>query len=406
MLERVRFQSTDQLLDALRERQEQAGIARPKPAAASTEGDDSAVFLTAAAGLVEPTTAMASTVGDDAPQPAHLRVNMERLAAQVAERVKPKQCVFSCDATEQPQDTIYPRAIRGTLTYPLPDEATIRAREEALRNRSAATIQSLFRRLHAEQQTSDRRSRRAAAHRIADSLQRLFRGARCRKLVDRKLRLRRAEALRERLLQEKQLLAVASLTTFFRAFVATAREARLAKAQRRHAGVLDEEEWPDSATLERCALTVQCFWRQRAARQDRRLLLRERHSDAAHTIQVRVREQLANRALKRAEARARDAVETRDADAAVAIQSICRRRQARARVSEIAVASHADEHRSRLDEESLEAATSAARLAAEEAAAALARFSLEPDGADPAPAVGRAPAQPKAGGPRTSEWRP
>ena len=85
MLERIRFQSTDQLLDALRERQEQAGIARPKPAAASTEGDDSAVFLTAAAGLVEPTTAMASTVGDDAPQPAHLRVNMERLAAQVAE---------------------------------------------------------------------------------------------------------------------------------------------------------------------------------------------------------------------------------------------------------------------------------------------------------------------------------
>ena len=403
MLERVRFQSTDQLLDALRERQEQAGIARPKPAAASTEGDDSAVFLTAAAGLVEPTTAMAAT-GDDAPQPAHLRVNMERLAAQVAERVKPKQCVFSCDATEQPQDTIYPRAIRGTLTYPLPDEATIRAREEALRNRSAATIQSLFRRLHAEQQTSDRRSRRAAAHRIADSLQRLFRGARCRKLVDRKLRLRRAEALRERLLQEKQLLAVASLTTFFRAFVATAREARLAKAQRRHAGVLDEEEWPDSATLERCALTVQCFWRQRAARQDRRLLLRERHSDAANTIQVRVREQLANRALKRAEARARDAVETRDADAAVAIQSICRRRQARARVSEIAVASHADEHRSRLDEESLEAATSAARLAAEEAAAALAS-SLEPDAPDP-PAVGRAPAQPKAGGARTSEWRP
>ena len=166
--------------------------------------------------------------------------------------------------------------------------------------------------------------------------------------------------------------------------------------------MLDEEEGPP-ATLERCALTVQCFWGQRAARQDRRLL-RERHSDAAHTIQVRVREQLANRALKRAEARARDAAETRDADAAVAIQSICRRRQARARVSEIAVASHADEHRSRLDEESLEAATSAARLAAEEAAAALAS-SLEPDAPDP-PAVGRAPAQPKAGAPRTSEWRP
>ena len=66
------------------------------------------------------------------PQPAHLRVNMERLAAQVADRVKPKQCVFLCDAAEQPQDTVYPKAIRGTLTYPLPDEATLRAREEAL----------------------------------------------------------------------------------------------------------------------------------------------------------------------------------------------------------------------------------------------------------------------------------
>ena len=86
---------------------------------------------------------------------------------------------------------------------------------------------------------------------------------------------------------------------------------------------------------------------------------------------MRVREQLANRALKRAEARARDAVETRDADAAVAIQSICRRRQARARVSEIAVASHADEHRSRLDEESLEAATSAASADGENSAGLL-----------------------------------
>ena len=76
------------------------------------------------------------------------------------------------------------------------------------------------------------------------------------------------------------------------------------------------------------------------------------------------------------------------------------------KVRALGQAVHVDEHRARLDEESLEAATSAARLAAEEAAAALAS-SLEPDAPDP-PAVGRAPAQPKAGrgSARTSEWRP
>ena len=45
----------------------------PKPAAASTEGDDSAVFLTAAAGLVEPTTAMAATNGAGLFRPLNAR---------------------------------------------------------------------------------------------------------------------------------------------------------------------------------------------------------------------------------------------------------------------------------------------------------------------------------------------
>ena len=236
-LEQVLVRGTGELLNSLRERQEQTGMVRPGlpvPTEEPSAETGASVFLTSAMGpatdgaVTEAGRTSGGASHDLGPR-AGLQVNMTRLANQVAAKVKPKECVAVFEASESALADpdvrpSRPKAIQGTLTYPLPDEATIRAREEKLRSDSATKIQTLLRCRLAQFDMDALRTRHAAAETIVRDMQRLFRGARGRSFVDRKLRLKRAEELRLRLNRQREEKAVDSLKAFFRTFVSAARQ--------------------------------------------------------------------------------------------------------------------------------------------------------------------------------------
>lgn len=409
-LEQVLVRGTGELLNSLRERQEQTGMVRPGlpvPTEEPSAETGASVFLTSAMGpatdgaVTEAGRTSGGASHDLGPR-AGLQVNMTRLANQVAAKVKPKECVAVFEASESALADpdvrpSRPKAIQGTLTYPLPDEATIRAREEKLRSDSATKIQTLLRCRLAQFDMDALRTRHAAAETIVRDMQRLFRGARGRSFVDRKLRLKRAEELRLRLNRQREEKAVDSLKAFFRTFVSAARQLRLSKEPRRHAGLFDDQfgeqyKWlhlnPD--TLDNAAIVLQCFWRRAAAISQTRQRKHAQYERAARIIQAAARKDTSQSAQPATQTRDRAATGAASSpdDAAVLIQSALRRRHAHLRVEQLVAESVHSERAAILCELSLEAATAAARDAAAEAAVALEAHASAPQ---PAAAPVRAP---------------